>query len=44
MVEETRDSHDIGMQREMWSAFCKIVRWSIIGVAAVLILMALTLT
>lgn len=43
MVDETRGSHDIRMQREMWSAFCKIVRWSIIGVVALLVFMALIL-
>ena len=44
MVEETHSGHDIAMQREMWSSFCKIVRWAVVGVAVVLILMAVTLT
>lgn len=44
MVDETHGSHDIRMQQQMWSSFCKIVRWAIIGIAVVLIFMALTLT
>ena len=40
MAEDVRHGHDIGMQREMWTAFCKLVRWSIIGIVVLLILMA----
>ncbi len=39
MVDKARDSQDIRMQQDMWSTFCMVVRWSIIGIAILLILM-----
>ncbi len=43
MVEDTYGGRDIRMQQEMWVSFCKLVRWSVIGLAVLLILMALFL-
>jgi hypothetical protein len=43
MVEETHGGRDIRMQQEMWASFCKLVKWSVIGLAILLILMALFL-
>ena len=44
MAEETRGGHDIQMQRDMWVSFCRLVKWSIMVIAVLLILMALFLT
>ena len=43
MADEALESQDIRMQREMWSAFCAIVKWSVAGITLLLILMALFL-
>jgi Bacterial aa3 type cytochrome c oxidase subunit IV len=39
MVDEAHSGHDIRMQREMWSVFCKIVKFAVIGLAVMLLLM-----
>ena len=43
MVDEASASQDIRMQREMWSDFCKIVKWAVIGIVVLLALMAIFL-
>jgi len=43
MADEAHSGHDIRMQREMWSSFCAIIKWSLIGLAVLLLLMWLFL-
>ncbi len=43
MVEDTHSGRDIRMQQEMWVSFCKLVKWSVVGLVVLLILMALFL-
>ena len=43
MAEETRGGMDIRMHQDMWSAFCRLTKWSVILAVVTLALMALFL-
>ena len=43
MADETRGGMDIRMHQDMWSAFCRLTKWSVIVGVVALILMALFL-
>lgn len=43
MSDEARGNMDIRMQQDMWTAFCGIVKWSLIGIVILLALMAVFL-
>ena len=43
MADETRGGMDIRMHQDMWGAFCRLTKWSVILSIVVLVLMALFL-
>lgn len=44
MSEHVHGDMKIDANRSTWDAFCRLLKWSIVGIAIVLILMAMLLT